>query len=118
MTAQKKGQLLLNCSVVSEREYGRLHINWTKNGEPLRLDSNNSRLQQLQNGSLLFRRVKHRPKKNISDEGTYECHARNDVGTVVVQRVELQVASMYQTYIIHHFTGFWITQFIVSVSRN
>lgn len=91
--AQKNGKLLLNCSVeVKSSEFGTPTVSWRKNGEVLNIDN---RIQKVQNGSLYFKRVWHKKKKGISDEGLYECIVNNRIGSIIARRVKVQVASKY-----------------------
>ena len=88
---ERKSPLLLNCSVVTSKTFGPLEFRWKKNGEFLELDR---RIQILQNGSLFFRRIVHRKRREnrSSDEGLYECVAGNSKGRVVARRVRVEVA--------------------------
>lgn len=88
---EKKSPLLLNCSVVTSKTFGPLEFRWKKNGEFLDLDR---RIQIFQNGSLFFRRIVHRKRREnrLSDEGLYECVAGNSKGRVVARRVRVEVA--------------------------
>ena len=93
VVAQKNGKLLLNCSVeVTAPKYGMPVISWRKDGVLLNLDN---RIQKVQNGSLFFRRVQHKKKKNISDEGMYECLVQNNIGSIIARRVKVEIASKY-----------------------
>ena len=93
VVAQKNGKLLLNCSVeVKSSENGVPNITWRKDGVLLDFDN---RIQKVQNGSLYFKRVWHKKKKNISDEGMYECLVQNKIGSIIARRVTLEVASKY-----------------------
>ena len=88
---EKKSPLLLNCSVVTIETFGPLEFRWKKNGELLDLDR---RIQVFQNGSLYFRRIVHRKRREnrLTDEGLYECVAGNGKGRVVARRVRVEVA--------------------------
>jgi hypothetical protein len=70
----------------SAPKYGMPVISWQKDGVLLNLDN---RIQKVQNGSLFFRRVQHKKKKNISDEGMYECLVQNNIGSIIARRVPL-----------------------------
>ncbi|XP_063438172.1 protogenin-like [Mytilus trossulus] len=96
VVAQKNGKLLLNCSVeVKSSEYGVPNITWRKDGVLIDFDN---RIQKVQNGSLYFKRVWHKKKKNISDEGMYECLVQNKIGSIIARRVTLEVASIAKEY--------------------
>ena len=82
-------QLWLNCTAYTAPELRPLTIQWRHNGTII----NDSRRQNLRNGSLYFRRVLHRKQRGKSDEGFYECLAQNQAGTIVSRKVRLQVAS-------------------------
>ncbi|OWF38700.1 protogenin B-like [Mizuhopecten yessoensis] len=87
--AQKNWKLLLNCSVTSK--YGAPTITWLKNGVPLNLDN---RISKDINGSLFFRKVVNKRRKNITDEGLYDCLASNSKGTVLARRVKLEISGI------------------------
>lgn len=87
VVAQKGNPLLLNCSVGSN---GTARFSWYKDGEPL--DLSNQRRVQVVNGSLSFKRVLFRRKKNVTDEGVYECHVRNQIGSIIAKRVKVVIA--------------------------
>ena len=88
--AQKNGELLLNCSVEHEPSLGPLNITWQQNGGPVELGK---RIQLLNNGSLYFRRIIHRPKKSRTDVGTFDCIASlQNIGSIIARRVRVQVA--------------------------
>ena len=65
------------------------NITWRKDG----LEINDARRYVLRNGSLYFKRVVHRKQRGRSDEGYYECVARNRLGIIVSRKAHLQVAS-------------------------
>lgn len=46
-----------------------------------------------QNGSLYFQSIKRKKRKGLDDEGLYECQKTFTVGTVIVRRVKVQIAS-------------------------
>ncbi|XP_060076160.1 protogenin-like [Ylistrum balloti] len=87
--AQKNVKLLLNCSVTSK--FGVPEITWLKNGVPLNLDN---RISKDVNGSLFFKKVVNKRKKNITDEGLYECLAANSKGMVLARRVKLEISGI------------------------
>lgn len=89
--AQKNWKLLLNCSVSSDPRYGTPQITWLKNGVPLTLDN---RITKDINGSLSFRKVVNKRKRNITDEGVYDCLASNSQGTVLARRVKLEISGI------------------------
>ncbi|XP_033726119.1 protogenin-like [Pecten maximus] len=89
--AQKNWKLLLNCSVTSSPRYGLPTITWLKNGVPLNLDN---RISKTTNGSLFFRKVVNKRKRNITDEGLYDCLASNSKGTVLARRVKLEISGI------------------------
>lgn len=93
VVAQKGNPLLLNCSVGSN---GTARFSWYKDGEPL--DLSNQRRVQVVNGSLSFKRVLFRRKKNVTDEGVYECHVRNQIGSIIAKRVKVVIAGIAKSY--------------------
>lgn len=98
--AQKNGELLLNCSVAHDAEVGDLTLNWTKDGSPVELDR---RIRIFQNGSLYIKRIHHRPRKERSDSGRYQCIATlNDgeelVGRVIVRDVLVQISGIEKKF--------------------
>ena len=94
LVGQTGAELLLKCSVQHDAEFGPLTFNWTKNGSPV--DLNSRRVQLLSNGSLYIRRVRHRPKKDVSDNGRYKCFVKLEkVGQVVARDVRVEIAGLY-----------------------
>jgi hypothetical protein len=85
--AQKGNPLVVNCTVESSTA---INFTWYKDGQELRLQ--NQRRIQVINGSLSFKRVWFRRKKNITDEGVYECHVRNVIGSIIAKRVKVKIA--------------------------
>lgn len=74
-----------------DEEFGPLTFNWTKDGAPV--DLSTRRIQLLSNGSLYIRRVRHRPKKEVTDEGQYKCFVRLEkIGTVIARDVQVEIA--------------------------
>lgn len=51
------------------------------------------RISVNQNGSLYFQSIKRKKRKGLDDEGLYECQKTFTVGTVIVRRVKVQIAS-------------------------
>ncbi|XP_055955254.1 neogenin [Patella vulgata] len=97
--AIKKSSVLINCSVISSSEHGQVHYFWKKDGIRLNNKKHRSRLEIMRNGSLHIRRVIHKGKGNMrTDEGFYECFARNNVGTVIGRRVELKVTRIAKEF--------------------
>ena len=96
VTVEKKSPLLLNCSVVTTKTFGALEFTWLKDGVPIAPQVQDRRIQIFQNGSLYFRRIVHRKRREnrLSDEGLYECVAGNDNGRVVARRVQVEIAGM------------------------
>ncbi|KAK3094895.1 hypothetical protein FSP39_007610 [Pinctada imbricata] len=91
--AQKNGKLWLNCSVTTNgSQHGPLEVSWYKDGKKINFDK---RLQLVQNGSLFFKRVLNRKRKN--DTGLYECHVKNNIGSIIAKRVNLKVTSKSYT---------------------
>ena len=104
IVAQKNGKLLLNCSVATNvSQFGKPQVSWYRDGRKIHYDN---RLQLVQNGSLYFRRVFYRKKKNITDAGNYECHVKNQIGSIIARRVNLKIASKF-CFIIHCITVLW-----------
>ncbi|NP_001164715.1 protogenin precursor [Saccoglossus kowalevskii] len=66
-----------------------INITWKKNGQII---ENNERHNVLRNGSLFFVRIE-RKKTKITDEGQYECVARNGDGAITAI-ADLQVATL------------------------
>ncbi|XP_061170773.1 protogenin B-like [Saccostrea echinata] len=93
VVAQKGNPLLLNCTVESNTS---TKFTWYKNGQRLQLE--NQRRIQVINGSLSFKRVLFRRKKNITDEGVYECHVRNNIGSIIAKRVKVKIAGIAKSY--------------------
>lgn len=87
VVAQKGNPLVLNCTVDSNSS---TVFTWYKNGQVLQLE--NQRRIQVINGSLSFKRVLFRRKKNVTDEGVYECHVRNGIGSIIAKRVKVNIA--------------------------
>ncbi|XP_062599524.1 protogenin B-like [Saccostrea cucullata] len=93
VVAQKGNPLLLNCTVESNSS---TKFTWYKNGQRLQLE--NQRRVQVINGSLSFKRVLYRRKKNITDEGVYECHVRNNIGSIIAKRVKVNIAGIAKSF--------------------
>ncbi|XP_076438818.1 protogenin-like [Babylonia areolata] len=101
MTVEKKAPLLLNCSVVTSRNFGPVEFTWLKDGQPLAPGPGDRRIHVFQNGSLYFRRIIHRKRREnrLSDEGLYECRAGNrQNGSVVARRVHVEVAGIAKNF--------------------
>ncbi|KAL8595522.1 hypothetical protein ACOMHN_000730 [Nucella lapillus] len=94
VTVEKKSPLLLNCSVVTSPTFGPVTFTWHKDGRPLQPQLGDRRIHVYHNGSLYFRRIIHRKRREnrLSDEGLYECVAGNKNGSVVARRVHVEVA--------------------------
>ena len=91
VVAIKNSDLLLNCSAASSNQGQHINITWWKDGEQV----NDARRYVLANGSLFIRRVKHKVARGRSDEGTYVCQARNQLGTIVSREAQVHIASQY-----------------------
>ncbi|KAL3884749.1 hypothetical protein ACJMK2_024858, partial [Sinanodonta woodiana] len=93
--AQKNGQLMLNCSVtLTDSDQGPLEYTWTKDGEPIE-----DHIELQNNGSLFFRRVIHKPRRNKTDMGFYECYVKNKIGSIIARRVQVDIANMSKYFI-------------------
>lgn len=93
VVAQKGNPLVLNCTAESNAT---ARFTWFKDGSPLLLG--NQRRIQVVNGSLSFKRVVFRRKKNVTDEGEYECHVRNNIGSIIAKRVKVVIAGQCPIY--------------------
>ena len=85
--------VLLNCTATccpgaSTSAAGTANITWLKDGVIV----NDASRTVLSNGSLYIKRVIARKQPRRSDEGTYECVARNDIGAIISRRARLRVA--------------------------
>ncbi|KAK3607422.1 hypothetical protein CHS0354_003058 [Potamilus streckersoni] len=86
---------MLNCSVtLTDSDQGPLEYTWTKDGEPIE-----DHIQLQNNGSLYFRRVIHKPRRNKTDMGFYECYVKNKIGSIIARRVNVDIASMSKSFI-------------------
>ncbi|KAL3876198.1 hypothetical protein ACJMK2_034068, partial [Sinanodonta woodiana] len=86
--ATRRLPFMLNCSVFTKDAPPTFW--WTKDGKQLK---NNNHAFVYENGSLVFSKVIHRPKKGRSDEGLYECFANSKNGTVLGRRVRVKIPS-------------------------
>lgn len=93
IVVQKNSPLLLNCSdpTLSWINNSEVKFTWFKDGEVVTPDSR--RISVNQNGSLYFQSIKRKKRKGLDDEGLYECQKTFTVGTVIVRRVKVQIAS-------------------------
>ncbi|KAL8595530.1 hypothetical protein ACOMHN_000738 [Nucella lapillus] len=100
VTVEKKSPLLLNCSVVTSPTFGPVTFTWHKDGRPLQPQLGDRRIHVYHNGSLYFRRIIHRKRREnrLSDEGLYECVAGNKNGSVVARRVHVEVAGIARNF--------------------
>ncbi|XP_052787349.1 neogenin-like [Mya arenaria] len=90
----KNDELVINCSVVYNTSLGPANYTWLKNDEFL--DFTSRRIQVFTNGSLYIRRILHRPRKDISDDGRYKCYVRlENAGTVIARDVQISVADFF-----------------------
>ncbi|ESP01846.1 hypothetical protein LOTGIDRAFT_172309 [Lottia gigantea] len=97
--AIKKSSVLVNCSVTSNKQHDPVLYYWKKDGVRLTNKEHRSRVEILRNGSLHIRRVIHQEKGNFrSDDGFYECFAKNTVGTVLGRRVHIKVAKIAKEF--------------------
>jgi len=87
VTVLRGASAIIDCSVDGDSEAGPVNISWRRNGEPLVTDR---RRYVMTNGSLFFRRIK--GERYRADVGVYECIAGNQIGTIMSQRAQLQIA--------------------------
>ncbi|KAK3096033.1 hypothetical protein FSP39_022221 [Pinctada imbricata] len=94
--AQKSFPFLLNCSAYSGPEYRPINYTWYKDGAPISLSR---RIKLVNNGSLYFHSIKRRKRrKNLNDQGFYECFLTNSQGTVIARQVELKIARIAKKF--------------------
>ncbi|KAH3875531.1 hypothetical protein DPMN_038799 [Dreissena polymorpha] len=88
--AHKNCALALNCSVLYNASFGYPRFTWLKNGAPV---EDSRRVHVLENGTLFIRRVLHKLKKDVTDQGTYRCIVElSEVGKVIVRDVKVDIA--------------------------
>ncbi|XP_048750128.2 protogenin-like isoform X2 [Ostrea edulis] len=99
IVVRKNSALVLNCTDPSLSWITDSNVNytWFKDGQALTL--NRRRITVKQNGSLYFQSVKKKKRKQINDEGQYECHVTLSAGTVIARRVWIQIARISKTFI-------------------
>lgn len=85
--AVQEQPLVLSCQVEGIQP---ISITWRKNGAPVVDDAN---ALTLANGSLYFSHFQKLRGDGSSDEGEYDCTARNRFGLVVSRKARLQAAS-------------------------
>ena len=93
VVAVKNNELLLNCTAASPSGVP-VNITWLKDGQEV----NDARRYVLRNGSLYFKKIVHRKSRGRtvrSDEGFYECLARDRNGTIISRKAKLTCASKY-----------------------
>lgn len=94
--AVRNGALLLNCTaagiatVETDVKAENITYTWLKDG----LLVNDARRTILSNGSLFIKRVIAKKQPRRSDDGTYECIARNHIGAIISRKATLQVAAL------------------------
>ncbi|XP_054854614.1 roundabout homolog 4 [Eublepharis macularius] len=88
----------LNCRATGNPEPT---IEWYRNGEHVKTnrDDATSQLTLLPDGSLFFLRLSQ--KKGKSDEGVYNCVARNHLGTATSKNASLYVAALREDFRLH-----------------
>ena len=90
--AVRNSGVLLNCTATccpgAASAAGTANVTWLKDGVLV----NDANRRVLANGSLYIRRVIAKKQPRLSDEGTYECVAHNDIGAIISRRARLRVA--------------------------
>lgn len=94
----RNSAVLLNCTATGDA--ASVNITWLKDG----LLVNDARRSVLSNGSLYIKRVIAKKQPRRSDEGTYECIARNDIGAIISRKARLQIAGEYLLFLMFYVT--------------
>ena len=95
--AVRNSALWLNCtaagSVAVEADVKAENITytWLKDSQVV----NDARRVVLPNGTLFIKRVIAKKQPRRSDEGTYECIARNHIGAIISRKATLQIAGEF-----------------------
>ncbi|XP_061448997.1 roundabout homolog 4 isoform X2 [Rhineura floridana] len=76
-------------------------IEWYRNGEYVKTNKDDGTSQRtlLPGGSLFFLRLNQ--KKGKSDEGVYNCVARNHLGTAISKNASLYVEALQEEFLLH-----------------
>lgn len=88
-TVLRKDVAIMDCQAQGELP---IRIHWLKNGSPV---VESDRVYQLSNGSLFISETESR-KGEKSDEGSYQCLARNKYGAILSQKARLTIASKFR----------------------
>lgn len=97
-TVIRKDAVILDCQAQGEVP---VQILWLKNGAPL---AETDRVYRLANGSLFISEAENR-RGEKSDEGSYQCLARNKYGAILSQKAHLTIASKFECPLVNPSTA-------------
>ena len=91
--AVRNSALWLNCTAAGSVAVKAENITytWLKDSQVV----NDARRVVLPNGTLFIKRVIAKKQPRRSDEGTYECIARNHIGAIISRKATLQIAGEF-----------------------
>lgn len=96
----KNAFLSLDCGAVGDPNFGNLSYVWKKDGSEIGSKSAQRRRYIHPNGTLHVRRIiHHKNGTEKSDEGLYECYTTNSVGTILAQRIQVLIASLWKEFL-------------------